>query len=338
MTNAFRTAAPTRRMVGKGLAGTLLAGLAPPLATSAWAADTYPDRAVTIIVPFAAGGSADVYGRILAQQLNAATGHPFILEDRPGAGSIIGSEAVATSKPDGYTLLIISNTHTVNETLFPHKPYKLLTNFEPIAPINSASLVLVTHPALGVKTPEELIALAKKKPGKLTFASSGPGTPYHMAGELFKQMAGIDLVHVPFKGSSEARIDVIGGQVDMMFDAITTMSGLIHSGKVTGIATTGKARSPVLPNLPTLAEGGVPGYEAVLWLGIVAPKGTPKAIVDKLNAMITKIDATPAIKASWEKQGATPVLMNPAQFTSFIEGDIKKWEKVIKFAHIHVHA
>lgn len=338
MTTDSRTPSPTRRSLGKGLPGTLLAGLVPPLASSAWAADTYPSKTVTIIVPFAAGGSADVYGRVLAQQLNAATGHPFIVEDRPGAGSIIGSEAVATSEPDGYTLLVISNTHTVNETLFPHKPYKLLTNFVPIAPINSASLVLVTHPALGVKTPEALIALAKKKPGKLTFASSGPGTPYHMAGELFKQMAGIDIVHVPFKGSSEARIDVIGGQVDMMFDAITTMSGLIHSGKVTGIATTGKARSPVLPNLPTLAEGGVPGYEAVLWLGLVAPKGTPKAVVDKLNAMISKIDGTPAIKASWEKQGATPVIMNPAQFTTFIEGDIKKWAKVVKFAHIHVHA
>ena len=338
MTIQSRTPSIARRTFGKGLAGTLLAGLAPPLASAAWAADAYPTRSVTIIVPFAAGGSADVYGRILAQQLNAATGHPFILEDRPGAGSIIGSEAAATSKPDGYTLLIISNTHTVNETLFPHKPYKLMTNFLPIAPINSADLVLVTHPALGVKTPQELIKLAKQKPGKLTFASSGPGTPYHMAGELFKQMAGIDIVHVPFKGSSEARIDVIGGQVDMMFDAITTMVGLINAGKVTGIATTGKARSTVLPNLPTVAEGGVPNYEAVLWLGIVAPKGTPAAVVDKLSALITRIDQQPAIQASWEKQGATPVIMNPRQFTSFLEGDIKKWAKVIEFAHIHVHA
>jgi len=343
MTTESRTSSPTRRSVGKGLAGTLLAGLAPPLATSAltsaaWAAEAYPSRAVTIIVPFAAGGSADVYGRILAQQLNAATGRPFIVEDRPGAGSIIGSEAVATSRPDGYTLLVISNTHTVNETLFPHKPYKLMTNFVPVAPINSADLVLVTNPGLGVKTPQELIALARKKPGKLTFASSGPGTPYHMAGELFKQMAGIDLVHVPFKGSSEARIDVIGGQVDMMFDAITTMVGLITSGKVTGIATTGKTRSPVLPNLPTVAEGGVPGYEAVLWLGVVAPKGTPPAVVARLSALISKIDAQPALRASWEKQGAAPVIMTPPQFTSFLEGDIRKWAKVIKFAHIHVHA
>lgn len=331
-------ASTTRRMVGKGIAGALLAGLAPRLATPAWAADTYPDQAVTFVVPFAAGGSADVYGRILAQQLNTLTGQPFIVQDRPGAGSIIGSQAVATSRPDGYTLLIISNTHTVNETLFPHKPYKLMTNFVPIAPINSADLVLVTNPALGAKTPEDLIQMARQKPGKLTFASSGPGTPYHMAGELFKQMAGIDIVHVPFKGSSEARIDVIGGQVDMMFDAITTMVGLIDAGKVTGIATTGKTRSKVLPNLPTMAEKAVPGYEAVIWLGVVAPKGTPAAIVQQLNALITKIDGQPDIQASWDKQGAVPVIMTPAQFTTFLDGDIGKWAKVIESAHIHVHA
>ena len=327
---------PTRRALARGLGGGMLAGLVP-WATSR-AAETYPDQSVTMIVPFAAGGSADVYGRILAQKLDAATGHPFILEDRPGAASIIGSEAVARSRPDGNTLLIISNTHTVNETLYPHKPFKLLTDFVPVAPINSADLVLVTHPALGIKSPEQLIALAKQKPGKLTFASSGFGTPYHMAGELLRQMAGIDLVHVPFKGSSQARIDVIGGQVDMMFDAITTMSGLIRSGKVTGVATTGKTRSPVLPTLPTFAEHAVPGYEAVLWLGVVAPKGTPPAIVTRLNQLISGIDATPAIKASWEKQGAAPVVMTPAQFRTFLVGDIAKWAKVIKFAHIPIHA
>jgi tripartite-type tricarboxylate transporter receptor subunit TctC len=324
-----------RRMFGKGVAGTLLAGVLPPLA--ARAADSWPNRAVTFIVPFAAGGSADVYGRILAQLLNAATGQSFIVEDRPGAGSIIGSQAAATSAPDGYTLLIISNTHTVNETLFPHKPYKLMTSFEPVAPINSADLVLVTRPTLGAKTLGEIIAMAKKQPGALTFASSGPGTPYHMAGELFKQMAGIDIVHVPFKGSSEARIDVIGGQVDMMFDAITTMAGLIHAGKVTGIATTGAMRSAVLPDLPTMAAAGVPGYEAVLWLGIVAPKGTPAAVVDKLNALVSAIGAKPEIKASWEKQGATPVVMSPTKFADFLAGDIKKWAGVIQRAHITVN-
>jgi len=323
-----------RRVFGKGLAGTLLA---PPLARSARAADAYPDKAVTLIVPFAAGGSADVYGRLLGQQLNAVTGQAFIVENRPGAGSIIGSQYAATSRPDGYMLLVISNTHTVNETLFAKKPYKLMTSFEPVAPINSSDLVLVTRPTLGVKTLDDLIKLAKEKPGMLTFASSGPGTPYHMAGELFKQMAGIDIVHVPFKGSSEARIDVIGGQVDMMFDATTTMLGLIKSGKVTGIATTGKARSAVLPDLPTMADAGVPDYEAVIWLGIVAPKGTPAAIVDTLNTLITTIDQKPEVRAAWEKQGAEPVIMNPEQFAAFIAADIKKWAKVVEISGARVN-
>jgi len=331
-----RTTSLTRRHLGKGLAGSLLAGLAPPLVRPAQAAG-YPDQSVTIIVPFAAGGSADVFGRILAQQLNKLTGQSFIVEDRPGAGSIIGTEAVARSKPNGYTLLVISNTHTVNTTLFPHTPYKLLTSFEPIAPINSADLVLVTRKGLGATTVKELIALAKKKPGTLTFASSGPGTPYHMAGELFAQMAGINLVHVPFKGSSGARIAVIGGQVDMMFDAIATMAGLVQAGKVVGIATTGDKRSKVLPNLPTVSEAGVPGYEAPIWLGLVAPAGTPKPIIEKLNGLITKIEQEPSIRASWEKQGATPVIMQPEQFRNFIAADIKKWAGVIKAAHIQVN-
>ena len=334
MTTQSRMPLMARRGFGKGLAGTLLA---PPLVRSALAADVYPNKAVTLIVPFAAGGSADVYGRLLGQQLNAATGQAFIVENRPGAGSIIGSQYAATSRPDGYTLLVISNTHTVNETLFAKKPYKLTTSFEPVAPINSSDLVLVTRPTLGVTTLDGLIKLAKQKPGTLTFASSGPGTPYHMAGELFKQMAGIDIVHVPFKGSSEARIDVIGGQVDMMFDATTTMLGLIKSGKVTGIATTGTARSTVLPDLPTMADAGVPNYEAVIWLGIVAPKGTPAAIVDTLNTLITTIDQKPEVRAAWEKQGAEPVIMNPEQFAAFIAADIKKWAKVVEISGARVN-
>jgi tripartite-type tricarboxylate transporter receptor subunit TctC len=314
-----------------GLGGVALGVAAPPLAGAA-RADNYPDRTVTFIVPFAAGGSADVYGRILAQKLSTTLGKAFIVEDKPGAGSIIGSQFVATSKPDGYTLLIISNTHTVNETLFPHKPYKLLANFEPIAPINSSDLVLVTRPTLGAKTLKELIAMAKAKPGKLTFASSGPGTPYHMAGELLKEMAGIDIVHVPFKGSSEARIDVIGGQVDMMFDATTTMKAFIDSGKVIGIATTGLEQSKVLTNLPTMASAGVPGYQAVIWLGLVAPKGTPAPIVDQLNTTLENVMKDPALQASWATEGAVPVFMTPAQFTGFIQDDIVKWAKVVKLA------
>ncbi|MGI4800883.1 MAG: tripartite tricarboxylate transporter substrate-binding protein, partial [Janthinobacterium lividum] len=183
------------------------------------AAETYPDRPVTVIVPFAAGGSADVYARLLAPRLQAALGQSFIIDDRPGAGSLIGTEYVKNAPADGYTLLLISNTHTVNETLFAKKPFKLMTDFVPVAPINSSDLVLVTRPDLGVKTVAELIARAKAKPGDLSYASSGPGTPYHMAGELFKQMAGVDILHIPYKGSSPARVDVISGHVDMMFDA-----------------------------------------------------------------------------------------------------------------------
>ena len=293
-------------------------------------ADDYPSRPVTIIVPFAPGGSADVYARILAQKLQVALGHPFIVDDRPGASSIIGSNAVAMSAPDGYTLLLISNTHTVNETLFRKKPFKLTTDFVPVAPINSSDLVLVARPGLPVNNLADLIKLAKAKPNGVSFASSGAGTPYHMAGELFKQMAGISILHVPYRSSSAARIDVLSGQVDMMFDATTTMVAFIESGKAKALATTGKTRSAVLPNVPTMTESGVPGYEAVIWLGLVAPKNTPPAIVDKLNAEITKIEQDPATRAAWAKDGAIPVTMTPAAFGQFIEGDIKKWAEVVK--------
>ena len=289
-----------------------------------------------MIVPFAAGGSADVYARLLAPSLQGALGQPFIVDDRPGAGSIIGSNYVKTSSPDGYTLLVISNTHTVNETLFAKKPFKLMTDFEPVAPINSSDLVLVTRPTLGAKTVADIIAMAKAKPGGLTFASSGPGTPYHMAGELFKQMAGIDILHVPYKGSSPARIDVIAGQVDMMFDATTTMTGFISSGKVTAIATTGTARSTVLPNLPTVAET-LPGYDALIWLGVVAPKGTPPEVVARLNAAISATAQKPDVTAAWRKQGAVPMVMTPAQFTDYLRGDIVKWAKVVKVSGAKVN-
>jgi tripartite-type tricarboxylate transporter receptor subunit TctC len=301
-------------------------------AGSAVQAADYPTRPVTIIVPFAAGGSADVYARLLAPQLQADLGQPFIVDDRPGAGSIIGSEAAATSAPDGYTLLLISNTQTVNETLFAKKPFKLMTDFAPVAPINTSDLVLVVNPKLKVSSLAELIALAKKQPGDLTFASSGPGTPYHMAGELFKQMAHIDVLHVPYKGSSSARIDVIGGQVDMMFDATTTMLGLIQGGKVKALATTGSSRSAVLPDVPTMAEAGVPGYSSVIWLGVMAPVKTPPDIINKLNAEITRIAGKPEIRAAWAKDGALPLSMDPEQFRQFLNDDIKKWAEVVRIS------
>ena len=290
----------------------------------------YPARPVKIVVPFAAGGPADVYARFLAQRLQDAMGQPFVVEDRPGGGSVVGTDIVAKSAPDGYTLLLMSNTHTVNESLMRDKPFVLMRDFTAIAPINYSDLVLVVNPAVPAKTLQELIALAKAQPGKLNYASSGPGTPYHMAGELFKASAGLDIVHVPYKESSGARTGVLGGQVEMMFDAVTVMNEHVKAGKVRALATSGKTRSAVMPDVPTLNEAGVPGYDAVIWLGVIAPKGTPPAIVDKLNAAITKIVAAQDVQAEWAKQGAVAMTMTPAAFQKYLADDIVKWERIVK--------
>jgi tripartite-type tricarboxylate transporter receptor subunit TctC len=311
--------------------GMLAAGLAVMFAFPALAQD-YPARPVKIIVPFAAGGPADIYARFLAQKLEVALAQPFVVDNRPGAGSVIGTDAAAKSAPDGYTLLLMSNAHTVNESLVPNKPYALVRDFVPVAPINYSDLVLVVHPSVAANNLGELLALAKSKPGKLNYASSGPGTPYHMAGELFKAMAGLDIVHVPYKGSSQARTDTLGGQVDMMFDAVTTMSEFAKAGKVRALATTGKVRSTVLPGVPTMAEAGVPGYEAVIWLGVMAPKGTPPEIVRRLNAEITGIAGRPEVRDEWARQGAVAMKMNPEEFGRYIVDDVAKWERIVRIS------
>ena len=293
-------------------------------------AHAWPAKPVRIIVPFAAGGPADLYARTIGERLQAALGQPFVIEDRPGGGAIAGTDVVAKSAPDGYTLLMMSNTHTVNESLIPTKPYALLKDLVPVAPVNYSDLVMVVHPSVPANTLREFIALAKAKPGTINYASSGPGTPYHMAGELFKAMAGVDLVHVPYKGSSGARTDLLGGQVQMMFDAITTMAPNVRAGKLKALATSGKARSSVLPEVPTIAEAGVPGYDAVIWLGVMAPAGTPRAIVDRLNREITRIANTPEMRAEWAKQGAVPMSMGVEEFARFMREDIDKWAHVVK--------
>ena len=294
----------------------------------------YPSRPVKIIVPFGAGGPADIYARFLGQRLQGPMGQPFVVEDRPGGGSVVGSDAVAKSAPDGYTLLLMSNTHTVNETLLPNKPFKLMRDFVPVTPINYSDLLLVVHPSVPANNLQELIALAKREPGKMNYASSGPGTPYHMAGELFKSMAGIDVVHIPHKGSDGARFSILSGQVQMMFDAITTMAPNVRAGKLKGFGTSGRARSSVLPDVPTVAEAGVPGYESTIWLGLVAPAGTPTAVVNRLNAEIRKITGSAEVKAAWAKQGATPLSMSPGEFEQYLREDIAKWAKVIAQAGI----
>lgn len=299
-------------------------------------AQSYPSKPVKIIVPFAAGGPADNYARFIAQRLQDSMGQAFVVDDRPGAGSIIGTDAVAKAAPDGYTLLLMSNTHTVNESLISNKPFQLLRDFVPVAPINYSDLVLVANPSLAASNTRDVIKLAQARPGKLNYASSGPGTPYHMAGELFKSMSGTYLVHIPYKGSSGARTDVIGGQVDLMFDAVTTMAEQVRAGKVKAIATTGKVRSEVLPDVPTINESGVPGYEATIWLGLMAPKGTPKAIVDKLNEAVSRIASQADVKQLWAKQGAVAMVMTPEAFEKYTRDDIVKWAKVIKSAGIRV--
>ncbi|MDP2005559.1 MAG: tripartite tricarboxylate transporter substrate binding protein [Rubrivivax sp.] len=307
-----------------------LAGLAcavPPAL-----AQDYPTRPVKIVVPFAPGGSADVFGRYIAQRLGESMGQSFVVENKPGGGSVIGSDGVAKSPADGYTLLVMSNTHTVNESLIPNKPFVLMRDFVPVAPINYSDLVLVAKAGLPAGNVKELIAAAKAKPGGMSYASSGPGTPYHMAGELFKAMAGVSIVHIPYRGSAGARTDVLGGQLEMMFDAIPTMAEQIKAGKVKAIATTGKQRSPVLPNVPTVHESGVPGYEATIWLGVVAPKGTPKPIVDKLNAEIAKITGNPEVRKAWAAQGTTAMTMGVDEFSRYMADDIKKWERIVKIS------
>jgi tripartite-type tricarboxylate transporter receptor subunit TctC len=295
-------------------------------------AQDYPNRPVKIIVPFASGGPADIYARFIGQRLQEALGQPFVVDDRPGGGSIVGTDAAAKSAPDGYTLLVMSNTHTVNESLIPNKPFALQRDFVPIAPINYSDLVMVVHPSVPAKTLGEFVALAKAQPGKLNYASSGPGTPYHMAGELFKAMAGVNIVHIPYKGSSGARTDILGGQVQMMFDAVTTMAEHVKAGQVRALATSGKTRSTVLPDVPTLSEAGVPGYEATIWLGVVAPKGTPPAIVNRLNAEITKIVSRPEVKREWAAQGAVAMTMTPDEFGKYIGEDVVKWERIVKIS------
>ncbi|MBU1360363.1 MAG: tripartite tricarboxylate transporter substrate binding protein [Gammaproteobacteria bacterium] len=305
-------------------------------AAHAQTTEAYPNRPVSIVVPFGPGGSADVYARVLAQKLSDETGTSFVVENKPGAGAVIGTQYVAKAAPDGYTLLMMSNTQTVNESLLKRKPYELMRDFVAVAPVNEAPLVLVVRSTLADKTLPELIKDAKAHPGKLNYASSGTGTPYHMAGELFKSMAGVDIVHIPYKSSGGARTDVLGGQVDMMFDAVSTMTDLIATGKVRAMATTGKTRSNVLPDVPTMAELGLPDYTATLWLGIIAPKGTPQPIVDMLNAKIAKIAAEPDVRASWNKVGVTPMKMSTAEFTRYLDQDIAKWGKIVDSANIKV--
>ena len=293
-------------------------------------AQDYPSRPVKIVVPFGPGGPADVTARQIGSILQENFGQPFVIENRTGAGGVIGTLEVAKSAPDGYTLLMMSNTQTANESLVPQRKYELMRDLAPIAPVNYSDLVIVVHPSVPATTLQEFIALAKSQPGKLNYASSGQGTPYHMAGELFKAMAGIDVIHVPYRNSGEARSGVIGGQVQMMIDAVPAMAPNIAENQVRALATTGQTRSTVLPKVPTAIEAGVAGYEATIWLGLMAPAGTPKPIVEKLNTAVSAAVKRPDIVQLWYGQGALPMSMSPEEFDKFLRADIVKWAEVVK--------
>ncbi|UPK38528.1 tripartite tricarboxylate transporter substrate binding protein [Bradyrhizobium sp. 186] len=319
-------------MTARRFALTLAAGLLGAFAAAPSFAQDYPAHAVRIVVPFGAGGPADVAARLIGSALQESFGQPFLIENRTGAGGVIGTVEAAKSQADGYTLLMMSNTQTANESLLTleQRKYDLMRDLAPIAPVNSSDLVIVVNPQVAAKTLQEFIALARSQPGKLNFASSGQGTPYHMAGELFKAMAGIEIVHVPYRNSGEARSGVIGGQVQMMIDAVPAMAPNIAENQVRALATTGKQRSAVLQSVPTALEAGVPGYEATIWLGLMAPAGTPKPIIDKLNAALTALVKRPDIVKLWTEQGALPMSMTSEEFDKFLRGDIKKWADVVK--------
>jgi tripartite-type tricarboxylate transporter receptor subunit TctC len=301
------------------------------------AAQDYPTRTIRVIVPFGAGGPTDVFTRAVGEELRKALGQPVVMENRPGAGSIIGTTEVVRAAPDGYTLLMISATQTVVETLNPNRPYKLMRDLVPVAAVMNSELVLVVPQRSPVSSLKELIALAKAKPGTLNYGSSGPGSNYHMAGELIKNLAGIDMVHVPYKGSTGARADILSGQIDLMFDSVPTMAPTVEDGRVKALGTSGTSRSPVLPNVPTIAEAGIPEYNHTIWIGVMAPAGTPRAIVETLNREINKVLSRPEIKESWSRQGTNTMVMTPEEFGRYIEAEIERWAKLIKANNIGVN-
>jgi tripartite-type tricarboxylate transporter receptor subunit TctC len=310
----------------------MAAGLLVAL-TAAAAAQDYPTKAVRLIVPFPPGGSNDVVGRILATGLGERLGQQVVVDNRGGAGGVLGTEAAANSAPDGYTLLGISLAHAVNPGLYKLK-YDPIKSFVPIAMLGSGPNVLCVHPGVPASTVQELIALARQKPGQLNFATAGSGSFQHMGSELFKLMAGIDIVHVPFRGGGPAMIDVIGGHSQIVLSSLIQTMPHIRSGKLKPLGTGGKKRSPILPDVPTIAEAGVPGYEMANWWGIVAPAGTPQPIVDRLAKEIGVVLASPETQKVFSNEGAEVVQKTGAEFGAFIAAELAKWQRVVKEAKI----
>ena len=294
-------------------------------------AQGYPNRTIRLVVPFPAAGTTDILARAAAQKLTEAFGQSVVVDNRPGAAGNIGSDLVAKSAPDGYTLLMGTvGTHAINPSLYSKMPYDHVKDFVPVVLVAGVPNVLVVNPALPVNSVADLIKLAKDKPGQINFASSGSGTSIHLSGELFKTMAGVDITHVPYKGSSPALVDLIGGQVQIMFDNLPSALPQIKAGKLRAIAVTSLKRAPVLPDVPTISESGLPGFEASSWFGVLAPAGTPAPIVARINAEINKWLQSAEAREKLLSQGAEAAGGTPEQFAHHIRAESEKWAKVVK--------
>lgn len=308
----------------------LVLGLVGLVIAAAIGAQPYPARAIRVVVAFAPGGIADFSARSVSQKLSESLGVPVVVENRPGAGGITGAEVVARSAPDGYTLLVTSISHTINPSVRKNLPFDAVRDFTPITLITDAPNFLVVHPSLPAKSVKELVALARARPGQITYASSGSGTSTHLSGELFKSLARIDVVHVPYKGGGPAVIDLVGGHVQMMFSTLPSVLQQVRAHKLRGLAVTGARRFPAAPEFPTMIEAGVPGFEVSGWSGLFAPAGTPKDAVGRLAGEIAKILRAPELKERFFVQGAEPVGNTPEEFTAFVRSEIAKWKKVVE--------
>ena len=323
-----RTFFSTRRTLTLA-AGSALGLLA--LASPAAHAQAFPAKAITIVVPFSAGGTTDILARVIGQYMSSDLGQPVIIDNRAGAGGNIGTQLVARAAPDGYTILMGTvGTHAINQSLYPKLPFDPIKDFAPLTRVALVPNLLVANPTQPFKTVKELMAYTKANPGKVTFGSSGNGTSMHVSGELFKQMAGVDIQHVAYKGSAPAVNDLLGNHIAIMFDNMPSAIGHVKAGKLRPLAVTTAKRSPALPDVPTIAEAGVPGYEATSWFGLLAPAKTPAPVVAKLNAAILKALADPDVKKKLQEQGAEPLGETPAQFAAFIDSETVKWGKIVK--------
>jgi len=300
-------------------------------------AQNYPTRPVRMIVPFSPGGAADVPGRMLMQKLTEALGQQVVVDNRPGAGGTIGADLAAKAAADGYTLLMISNTHVISASLYKKLPYDSLKDFAPVLQFGDAPNVLVVHPALPVKSVRELVALAKAKPGSIDFASSGNGSSQHLFAALFTSLAGVKMTHIPYKGSAQATTDLLAGQVKVSFPGIAGMIQHIRNGRLRALAVTSAKRSPQMPDVPSIAEAGVKGYEASLWLGILAPAALPKDINARLNAEVGRILKQPALQASFRTVGTEIVYRAPEDFGKFVKSELGKWARVVKETGMQVN-